>query len=33
VCQPLIAGSVLTIAVGGGLMALVFYSNRNNFDR
>jgi hypothetical protein len=29
----LIAGSVLTIAVGGGLMALVFYSNRNNFDR
>ena len=29
----LIAGSVLTIGVGGGLMALVFYSNRNNFDR
>ncbi len=29
----LIAGSLITIAVGGGLMALIFYSSRNNFDR
>jgi cytoskeletal protein RodZ len=29
----LIAGSVITIAVGAGLMALVFYSSRNNMDR
>jgi hypothetical protein len=29
----LIAGSLITIGVGGGLMALVFYSNRNDFDR
>lgn len=29
----LIAGSVLTIAVGGGLMALLFYSSRNDYDR
>jgi prolipoprotein diacylglyceryltransferase len=26
-------GVVFTILVGGGLMALVFYSNRNNFDQ
>jgi len=29
----LIAGSAVTICVGGGLMVLIFYSNRNNFDR
>jgi hypothetical protein len=29
----LIAGSVITIGVGGGLMALIFYSSRNDFDR
>ena len=29
----LIMGSILTIAVGGGLMALVFYSSRNDYDR
>ena len=29
----LIAGSLITIAVGGGLMALVFYSSRNDYDR
>ena len=29
----LIAGSFITVAVGGGLMALVFYSSRNNYDR
>ncbi|HTP77761.1 MAG TPA: hypothetical protein VMJ73_12370 [Rhizomicrobium sp.] len=29
----LIAGSFITIAVGAGLMALVFYSSRNNMDR
>jgi hypothetical protein len=29
----LIAGSLITIGIGGGLMALAFYSNRNNFDR
>ena len=29
----LVAGSLITIGVGGGLMALIFYSNRNNFDR
>jgi hypothetical protein len=26
-------GIVFTILVGGGLMALVFYSNRNNYDQ
>jgi uncharacterized membrane protein YqhA len=29
----LILGAVLTIAVGGGLMALVFYSARHDYDR
>ena len=29
----LIGGSLITIAVGGGLMALLFYSRRNNYDR
>jgi hypothetical protein len=29
----LIAGSVLTIGVGGGLMSLIFYSSRNDYDR
>lgn len=29
----LIAGSFVTVGVGAGLMALVFYSNRKNFDR
>ena len=29
----LVAGSVLTITVGGGLMALLFYSSRNGYDR
>jgi len=29
----LVAGSLITICVGGGLMALIFYSNRNDFDR
>ncbi len=29
----LVAGSVVTVAVGGGLMALVFYSSRNDYDR
>jgi hypothetical protein len=29
----LVAGSVITVAVGGGLMALVFYSSRNDYDR
>lgn len=29
----LIAGSLISIAVGGGLMALIFYSSRNNYDR
>ncbi len=29
----LIAGSLITIAVGGGLMALIFYSSRNDYDR
>lgn len=29
----LIAGSFITIAVGGGLMALVFYSSRHDYDR
>lgn len=28
----LIAGSLITIAVGGGLMALIFYSSRHDFD-
>ncbi len=29
----LVAGSLLTIAVGGGLMALMFYSSRHDYDR
>lgn len=29
----LVAGSLITVAVGGGLMALVFYSSRNDYDR
>ncbi len=29
----LIAGSFITIAVGGGLMTLIFYSNRHDYDR
>ncbi|MEI9994697.1 MAG: hypothetical protein WDM91_08895 [Rhizomicrobium sp.] len=29
----LVGGSLITIAVGGGLMALVFYSSRHNYDR
>lgn len=29
----LIAGSLITIAVGAGLMGLVFYSSRHNLDR
>jgi hypothetical protein len=29
----LIAGSLITVAVGGGLMALVFYSSRHDYDR
>ncbi len=29
----LVAGSVITIAVGGGLMSLIFYSSRNDYDR
>jgi len=29
----LIMGAVVTIAVGAGLMALLFYSSRKNFDR
>ena len=29
----LVIGIVFTLAVGGGLMALLFYSSRNNFDR
>ena len=29
----LVAGSLITVAVGGGLMALIFYSSRNDFDR
>lgn len=29
----LIAGSLVTIAVGAGLMALVFYSSRHDMDR
>ena len=29
----LIAGSLLTIAVGAGLMTLLFYSSRNDYDR
>ncbi len=28
----MILGIVVTTAVGGGLMALVFYSSRNNYD-
>ena len=26
-------GAVVTLAVGGGLMALLFYSSRHNYDR
>jgi hypothetical protein len=29
----LIAGSFITVAVGAGLMALVFYSSRHDMDR
>ncbi len=29
----LIAGSLITVAVGGGLMTLVFYSSRHDYDR
>ncbi len=29
----LILGSLITIAVGAGLMGLLFYSSRKNFDR
>ena len=29
----LIFGSLITVAVGGGLMALVFYSSRHDYDR
>ncbi|HZH84500.1 MAG TPA: hypothetical protein VFD87_15220 [Phototrophicaceae bacterium] len=29
----LIAGSLITVAVGTGLMALVFYSSRHDMDR
>lgn len=29
----LVGGSLITIAVGGVLMALVFYSSREKFDR
>lgn len=29
----LVLGALLTIAVGGGLMALVFYSSRHHYDR
>jgi len=29
----LVIGIVLTLLVGGGLMALLFYSNRKNYDR
>lgn len=29
----LFAGSFITIAVGGGLMALMFYSSRHDYDR
>jgi len=29
----LVAGSLITVAVGGGLMALVFYSSRHDYDR
>ncbi len=29
----LIAGVLVSVALGGGLMALVFYSSRHDFDR
>jgi hypothetical protein len=29
----LVLGTVVTILVGAGLMGLIFYSSRNNFDR
>jgi hypothetical protein len=28
----LVAGAVVTLLVGGGLMGLVFYSNRHGYD-
>ena len=28
-----VLGSLITVAVGGGLMALMFYSSRNDYDR
>jgi len=29
----LVLGTVVTLLVGGGLMALLFYSSRKNYDR
>lgn len=29
----LVAGVVVSVALGGGLMALVFYSSRHDYDR
>ena len=29
----IVIGILLTLGLGGGLMALVFYSSRNDFDR
>ena len=29
----LIAGVVVSVGLGGGLMALVFYSSRHDYDR
>ncbi len=29
----LVLGGAVTLLVGGGLMALLFYSSRNNYDR
>lgn len=29
----LVAGIVVTVGLGAGLMALVFYSSRNNYDQ
>jgi hypothetical protein len=29
----LIAGSLITVVIGAGLMALVFYSSRHDMDR
>lgn len=31
--MALVLGSLLTLLVGGGLMWLVFYSSRKNYDR